>query len=75
MSHHFISIQDDLRDLERRVLAVRDRVEAAHEKQPLARIAMSIRTFSDMLPVYGSFVKLLEEAYPAELESDTVPTS
>ena len=73
MSLDFSSIQNDLRDLERQVRAVCDRVDGTEaEKQPLSCIALSIRAFAEMLPVYGSFVSLLENAYPADLTSDSI---
>lgn len=61
VSKDFLSIRDDLRSLENRVMALHAQFGGNPEWQPLGTIAASIGTFADMLPVYGSFIEFLEK--------------
>lgn len=71
MPSRYISVQDDLRDLERRLLDVCERVDDLVQKKPLYRVASAVGTFAEMLPAYASLIGIVEKAYPAANEQTT----
>lgn len=75
MPDRYISTQDDLRDLERRLLNICERVDDLVQRKPFYRVASTIGSFAEMLPAYASLIGILEKAYPAAHEHTNIETA
>lgn len=64
MSNDLAAVCDGLRQLEKRMLAVSTKVEGDPAYVSVRDIAISIGLFAEMIPIYGSFVDLLERSAP-----------